>query len=268
MTVLSNKQIVEARESGHVVIEPFSMESVRKASYDLTLGEFFYRGSNLDGFYNPFAGEREVAREFEGPYQAKPYFNVWRKLGGPSDWPIPRQAIENPDYTSSARRFFTEESNHLGLGLEGIPDDHPVIVLLPGEFILAHSHEFAGIRAPGTTMLKARSSWGRNRISVCLCAGLGDPGYVNRWTMEIHNLSRKAIPLPVGERISQLVFFETGEVYGGQYGEETSYVSKYQDSQDISEVMLSWRPQNMLPRNYMDQRRPLEAPLTPERNGR
>jgi hypothetical protein len=32
-----------------------------------------------------------------------------------------------------------------------------------------------------TTMMKARSSLGRNFIEICKCAGWGDVGYINRW---------------------------------------------------------------------------------------
>jgi len=46
-------------------------------------------------------------------------------------------------------------------------------------------------------------------FSFIQCAGWGDVGYINRWTMEITNNSRfYAIPLVVGRRIAQIVFFD------------------------------------------------------------
>lgn len=68
-------------------------------------------------------------------------------------------------------------------------------------------------------MMKARSSLGRNFIEVCKCAGWGDVGYINRWTMEITNNSRYySIPLVVGRRIAQIVFFDTeGTLEGRSY---------------------------------------------------
>lgn len=267
MSVLSNQQIIHAHNKGHIVIEPYIEENVRKASLDLTLGEWFYRGDpGAGGVYNPY-DESHVERAYDGPYRAKPYFNVWRKLLEIGQghlvygWPYPK------GFDPLDPRAPIDESKRTGDDLIGIPCEHPVIMLLPGEFILAHTHEFAGIHPPGTTMLKARSSVGRNRYSVCLCAGLGDPGYFSRWTMEIHNLSNRAIPLPVGERISQLVFFETGPVSGGTYGAETAYESKYQSSSDVAEVMASWEPSQMLPRSYKDQRRmpiPIDGDTGPE----
>jgi dCTP deaminase-like len=51
---------------------------------------------------------------------------------------------------------------------------------------------------------------GRNFIEVCKCAGWGDIGYTNRWTMEITNNSRHySIPLVVGRRVAQIIFFES-----------------------------------------------------------
>jgi deoxycytidine triphosphate deaminase len=254
MSVLSNTQIIHGRNRGDIVIEPFVEANVRKNSVDLTLGEWFYRGSHDDrGIYNPF-DERHVARNFIGPFQAKPYVSVFRKIatsGG--DNFVPRGHYDNPDAYG-----YTSWPVPGPDALPGIPEDHPVIILLPREFILAHTHEFCGAHRGSVPEMRARSSWGRNRVSVCLCAGWGDTGYVNRWTMEIHNLSNRAIVLPVGERFSQLVFHETGETSGGRYGAEEAYESKYQQSDDIAEVIAGWSPTQMLPRNYKDRR---QAPL-------
>jgi hypothetical protein len=40
-----------------------------------------------------------------------------------------------------------------------------------GKTILGHTNEFLGGRGSVTTMMKARSSMGRNFIEVCKCAG-------------------------------------------------------------------------------------------------
>jgi hypothetical protein len=55
---------------------------------------------------------------------------------------------------------------------------------------------------------------------------MGDVGYINRWTMEITNNSRYySIPLVVGRRIAQIVFFDTiGTIQGRSYEQ----VGKYQ----------------------------------------
>jgi deoxycytidine triphosphate deaminase len=270
MSVLSNTQILRGRNRGDIVIEPFVEANVRKNSVDLTLGEWFYRGTHEEhGIYSPF-DEAEVARNFVGPFQAKPYFNVWRKLmeqniWGPAQlWPRPQGVPERMLLEEEIAAMEPPDGRE-GDDLPGIPFDHPVIVLMPREFILAHTHEFCGANRGSVPEMRARSSWGRNRISVCLCAGWGDTGYVNRWTMEVHNLSNRATVLPIGERLSQLVFHETGDTAGGRYGAEETYESKYQQSDDIAEVIANWSPTQMLPRNYKDKRKaplPLEVPAT------
>lgn len=86
-------------------------------------------------------------------------------------------------------------------------------------------------------MMKARSSLGRNFIEVCKCAGWGDIGYVNRWTMEITNNSRfYSIPLVVGRRIAQIVFFDSAGTIGSRSYADTG---KYQKSEDMKEIMVS-----------------------------
>jgi deoxycytidine triphosphate deaminase len=140
--------------------------------------------------------------------------------------------------------------------INGIPDDHPVIAIKPGERILAHTHEFLGIRPPGAYDLRARSSWARNGIAVCFDAGWVDPGYINRLTLEIFNLNqREVVLLPVGERIAQAVFHETGEVEGS-YGEgrNAGFSGKYQRGTDLESIIKIWSPDMMLPQAYLDKR--------------
>ena len=100
-------------------------------------------------------------------------------------------------------------------------------------------------------MMKARSSLGRSFIEVCKCAGWGDVGYVNRWTMEITNNSRhQAIPLVVGRRIAQIVFFETGEILDS--GKSYAETGKYQVGTDLKKMMKDWKPEMMIPQLHKD----------------
>ncbi len=126
-------------------------------------------------------------------------------------------------------------------------------MLRPGQRILAHTHEFIGIKAPGTSTMQARSTWGRNGVAVCLDAGWGDPGYINRWTMEIYNMNQhESVVLPVGERIAQMVFYTTGPVER----EYKKLSGKYQakTSGKLETIISSWTPEQMLPKAYKDQR--------------
>ena len=100
-------------------------------------------------------------------------------------------------------------------------------------------------------MMKARSSLGRNFIEVCKCAGWGDIGYTNRWTMEITNNSKYySIPLVVGRRIAQIIFFRTDRKDKTMETYEKS--GKYQNESNINSLIHLWEPKMMLPKMYLD----------------
>lgn len=225
MGVYSNKDIKKALQEGHIVCVPFNPKHISHASLDVTLGYYFYRveQTNERTIYNPFDYE-DVERYFDGPYKAMPH-KQWCDLNGIKP-------------------------------LRNIPLDHPVIALKPGERILAHTHEFFGIKPPGAYEVKSRSSWGRNGIAVCFDAGWVDPGYINRLTLEIFNLNeRETILLPVGERIAQAVFVTTGEVEGNYgAGRDSGFSGKYQTGTDLDVIIATWSPDQMLPKAYKDSR--------------
>src|SRR4051812_28895877 len=115
---------------------------------------------------------------------------------------------------------------------------HGEIVIRPGDTILAHTEEVIGGCNGFTTSMRARSSIGRSCLSVCKCAGVGDVGYIARWTMEITNHSHATIELPVGLRVAQILFYEVGETdkrYEGKYGQSAE-----------------WSPYDIPPRLYND----------------
>jgi len=227
MSVYSNSEILSAVDNGTIVCVPFDQKHVSEASLDFTLGHYFYKQEYQDQYriYNPF-DKSEVSRYFKGPLEAMPH----------------KQWCEENGYSL----------------FENISEDHPIIVLRPGERILGHTHEFIGIREHGgASEVKSRSSWGRNGVAVCFDAGWIDPGYINRITLEIYNLNQhEAVVLPVGERIGQLVFHTTGPVEG-KYGDGREGVSgKYQHTDDLDELISTWSPEQMLPRAYKDNRTP------------
>jgi len=225
MSVYSNLQIKQAITKKHIVCYPFVEKHVSHASLDVTLGYYYYRIEKKQEriFYNPLDQE-DINRYFDGPYKA----------------------LTHQEFC---------QINHLK-PLANIPLDHPVISLKPKERILAHTHEFFGILPPGACELRSRSSWGRNGIAVCFDAGWIDPGYINRLTLEIYNLNeRESILLPVGERIAQVVFHDTGPVDGSYgLGRNNGYSGKYQQGNDLIEIIKLWNPSMMLPKSYNDQR--------------
>lgn len=226
MSVFSNIEIKAAIDNGTIVCVPFDDANVSEASLDFTLGHYFFRQeySDVSKVYNPF-DKNSVDSYFGGPYEAIPHAE-WCKKNG---------------YTL----------------FDNIPRNHPIIVLRPGERILAHTHEFVGIRAHGGACeVKSRSSWGRNGVAICFDAGWVDPGYINRITLEIYNLNQhESVVLPVGERIGQLIFHKTG-VVDGDYSDGRGGVSgKYQSTNNLDKLIETWHPSDMLPRAYKDVRK-------------
>lgn len=217
-SLLSNKGILRNKENGKIIIEPFKMENLTTSSYDVTLGENFYREQLNDSglnIYNPYS-EEDVAR-------------IWGK----------------PQKPENAGEWMKKT----GVKLMNVSDENQIIWISPNETILAHTQEYIGGRESITTMMKARSSMGRNFIEVCKCAGMGDVGFTNRWTMEITNNSQKfTIPLIVGRRVAQIVFFDTEGILSNSY-EKTG---KYQKFTDLEKLKESWSPSDMLPKLYKD----------------
>lgn len=217
---LSDKKILEHMKNGSVVIEPFVRKNLSTSSYDVTLGEWYFREQPTK--YN------------------HSLYNIWSQAHMEHVW-----GAGKPERAIPAREAFKKYN----FKWEGIRPSDKVILLRPGETILAHTNEFIGGREIITTMMKARSSLGRNFIEVCKCAGWGDVGYINRWTMEITNNSRNyLIPLVAGRRIAQIIFFETGPILKGDYTRN----GKYQKTADIKKLKKLWKPTYMLPKLYQD----------------
>lgn len=220
----SDRAIVRGIAEHDIVIHPYVQKNLGTSSYDVTLGEWFYR--EVD------PGESTTAWQY-------PLFNIYDEVHVVRVWGEPMRAreakVEFPTYTK----------------IKGIKPDDKVILVAPGETILAHTEEFIGGRDHITTMMKARSSFGRNFIEICKCAGWGDVGYINRWTMEVTNNSRYyTIPLVIGMRIAQLIFFETGEIIDKKL--DYSFAGKYQNEVDLERLRETWHPSQMLPKLYND----------------
>jgi dCTP deaminase len=219
-SLLSNKAILEQISKGTIIIDPFDPKNLATASYDVTLGPHYWRkkpavGQNVLNMYD----ESQVRAQWE-LHQARRAEDVQKELG-------------------------------IQLG-KGIGLDDLIIMTYPCEMILCHTSEYiGGTGGRVTTMMKARSSMGRNAIAVCKCAGWGDVGYINRWTMEVTNYSPdQHIPLVVGRRIAQIAFFEVEPIlsHTGDYTKE----GKYSSSASLEELKQRWTPDEMLPKMWKD----------------
>lgn len=218
--LLSRDAILRNLKEGYIIINPFDERNLKTTSYDVSLGDWFWRENDPKGratvhnLYDEFS----TKQVWQGPYQAE-----------------------------SAK----DAETRLGIKFKNIRSDEKVVLLYPGETILAHTEEFIGGRNKIVAKMYARSSLGRNFVEVCKDAGWGDVGYFNRWTMEVTNNSQYfAIPLVVGRRIAQIVFYEVEPLknapdYVGEGG-------KYQRSGELEEVKKNWRPEMMVPQMHLD----------------
>ncbi len=114
-----------------------------------------------------------------------------------------------------------------------------VLAISPGMTILTHTQEIIGGHNGYLAKMHSRSTVARSGLSVCRCAGIGDVGYISRWTMEICNHTQTVVLVPVGFRICQFTFEYVGETlneYQGKYG-----LANHR-----------WEPEDMLPKPQLD----------------
>jgi len=218
--LLSRNAIIRHLKEGNIVIDPFDDRKLKTTSYDVALGEWFWREGHPDGratIHNLY-DERSTRSVWRGPYQAELAKTVFERLG---------------------------------VELTNIKPVDKLVLLRPGETVLAHTEEFIGGRNRVVAKMYARSSLGRNFVEVCKDAGWGDVGYFNRWTMEVTNNSQYfTVPLVVGRRVGQMVFYEVEPV-----SEVPDYVGeggKYQHSENLETLKRMWHPEAMIPKMHLD----------------
>lgn len=206
-TVLSNQSIIEEIKNKNIIIEPFNIDQLSTSSYDVTLGRNYYVCKKKNKLYNMYS----------------------------------KQCIDETWELHTAKKLKDTKYGPL----ENIDDEDEVIILLPGQNILSHTNEYIGGVNNITTMMKSKSSMGRSFITTCRCAGWGDVGYYNRWTMEITNDLNMKVILVVGRPIAQIVFLRTDKT-------SDSYDNKgtYQNGKDIEILKSEWTPNEMLPKLY------------------
>ena len=114
---LSDRAILSHMQKGTVVIEPFVESQLNTSSYDVTLGEFFYRESS--------------------PEPGKAIYNFWSKEEVQRVWG------SNPCVAEKHLEWCRRTKSQL---LENIGEEEKLIWIRPGETILGHTNEFLGGR--------------------------------------------------------------------------------------------------------------------------
>lgn len=194
--MLSDKRILEEMQAGNIVIEPYDVRQLGTNSYDLRLGQWYYKSDSKHENYSFDFTKQEDAEVF---------------------WGDPIDSLNDMHHSDDMRGAITVPA---------------------GSTILAHTEEVVGATNGFTTIMKGRSSTARAGLSVCKDAGVGDCGFISRWTMEISNHNQSPVIIHVGMRICQMTFYEIGETlknYSGKYG-----------SRD------NWTPQDMNPKFFKD----------------
>ena len=200
--ILCHEEILAARERGEVVIEPFEPSLVGINSVDVRLGPDLFE-LEVQPFRDLYADTSER----------------WRRV--------------EPLRVGDLRR------EHPGFGAGTLEDEDLVFLLKSGAFYLATTLEAIGSRALGpehasvVPEMKARSTVGRQGLTVALCAGLGDVGYASRWALEVRVVDYGDLAVAVGTPIAQVVFHRatpTAAAYDGatryQHGAEVRFLPK------------------------------------------
>jgi dCTP deaminase len=203
------------KRKGNIFIHPFDPKNLQTTSYDVRLGVNFFQEQSL----------RATSRRYFNPFNTADIKRYWGE---------PQEAV--------AASVWVEENGPL----VNIRPDDQLIILGPGETILAHTEEFIGGRYCVTTEMRARSSMGRIGVTVCKCAGWGDLGFCNRWTMEMSNHLRDTpVVLVVGMRVAQIIFYQVDPLEGSTY---TTAGGQYQTTDDTEKLVKDWSPDLMLPK--------------------
>ena len=205
--------------AGNIVIHPFSAEQLQPNSYDVSLGEYFYRWRGRGNQNGP----------------VRHTYN-----------PLDQEDVNGSWVLESATSVADIERQH-GISFVGLEKEDRIIWLKPSEMILGHTIEYIGginIVIPG---ISGKSTSGRNLIEMCSDARMGNIGFVNRYTLEIFNKTPDNdkgmwIPLVVGQTYASFEFQEAVEPPAG------SYSGQYANGVDINKIMLNWKPEMMLPR--------------------
>lgn len=207
--ILCREAILKAYHEGAIVIDPFEESLVSINSVDVRLGGDLFRLKHQD---------------FRDLYKVDT--DVWEKM-------------ETVDVSWIRRKI-------PGFGGDGLRDDDQAYILKSGEFYLGTTLERIGTAPPPpgqdaiVAEMKARSTVGRQGLTVALCAGLGDVGYQSRWALEIRVVDYGDIPLVVGTAIAQVVFHTATPTDSKYMGE-----GRYQQEQEGVAPAVRFLPKNL-----------------------
>lgn len=152
--------------------------------------------------------------------------------------PVYRLQPASVDVTLGATVRVFDPPRHPGgrtvVRLDSIPDDLTDEVhigdgfrLRPGDFVLATTAERVTLPGNICAFLHGRSTLGRLGLAVHCTAGLIDPGYTGRITLEVSNVGELILELRTGDPVGQLTFERMTSAASRPYGSD-GLGSRYQ----------------------------------------
>lgn len=236
--ILNRAEILRHIVSGDIIISPFDAKNLGNNSYDISLGEYYWTTRQADELGLNLQNTVDKTHiKISDPYDVSEIPLIWYL----------KKAIYVPDYSKLLEKYLSPISL-----LIHVENKSKIIIVNPGDHILAHTREFIGGKRSIFGCIGSRSSTRRVGGEVCRDAGIGDIGYCSVWTLEISNSTDKPLLLVVGNRYGQIMFNKcVGPVPDRMYGENDSN-NKYQQTTDLSLDRDSWTPYKMLPKKFLD----------------
>lgn len=197
--ILSHDAILQALRDKRIIVEPFIKELVSINSIDVRLGPDLWR------------------------LVKKPYRDLYKTSD--SDW----QKVETISVAD-----FRKQVGDSSFGQPILLEDDKLFILKSGSFYLGTTLEKIGTEkcidhsVPIVPKMKAKSTVGRQGLTVALCAGLGDIGYKSRWALEIRVTDDGDVPIAIGTTIGQVEFAEATPTLIGYDGPD-----RYQNNEEI-----------------------------------
>jgi deoxycytidine triphosphate deaminase len=224
----SGSQIQASIQSSNLVCVPFRSALARPNGLALTLGSYYYRTEQFDPatVHNPFDSE-DNERYFEGPFHALTHQQQCMLSG-------------------------IKPLNHLA-------PERTVILLAPGERIIAHTHEFIGVPEHMAGRLQALAGWQQSGVAITAIST--DLSRVARLSISIQNTNQhKSIILPVGTPIVRLVLDVAAVAPSTNSDGAADGLGPF--SSDLVDATISaWIPSSILAETFTV---PAEAPATIE----
>ncbi len=198
--MLSSNEILQAIQDGKLIIDPFIPENLGPNGYDVTLDPRYWTFRDIH-YKNLYNGRPTVVD------------------------------LRDPNMLDLDDLYELRDAR------EGEYKD--AFTIEPFRFYLCNTVETVGTPHTGSgedlvAFFRTRSTIARLGKTYDL-TGMGDIGFVSKWTLEVFNASPLEYIMPINGRIGQVIFFRSGDTdrpYKGRYSTEDTV----------------WSPRNMLPR--------------------